>query len=167
MLLGPKSAYVISNILQSKREVAQVNLKKNCLGDKGIMNLAECLKPGKLCVEVEPEEAENCSQLSKNETAGSQYQTSKQETSFDGKIYLPKSEIVSLELGENEITHIGAQYLFEALSKNQTIISLNLGNTESSNKNKIGPKGAQYLHDMLLQNQLIQFLDLQANVLGD
>ena len=48
MLLGPKSVQVICEMLQDKREIAQVNLKKNCLGDKGAMVLAECLKNSKM-----------------------------------------------------------------------------------------------------------------------
>lgn len=109
---------MIGYILQTKREVAQVNLKKNCLGDKGIMVLAECLTNSKICVEIHHNDSEFGSCLSNREILGNINGEKLHDESFDGKIYLPKSEIVNLEIGENEITHIGAKYLFEALAIN-------------------------------------------------
>jgi hypothetical protein len=67
---------------------------------------------------VEADLPDNFSDLSKNETFGSQVKSTNtgQEDGGIRKIYLPKSEIVNLDLGENEITHVGAKYLFEALA---------------------------------------------------
>ena len=43
---------------------------------------------------------------------------------------LHNSEIVHLDVSQNQITHVGAKCLLQSLKYNKTIISLNLGNLE-------------------------------------
>ena len=58
--------------------------------------------------------------------------------------------------------------LFKAIARNQTLVSLNLGNYSSSGfKNKLGPKAAKYLSEMLICNKVLTFLDLKMTNMCD
>ena len=48
------------------------------------------------------------------------------------RIYLPLNDLIKLDIGENELTHKSAKYLSKFLPDNQTLIDLNLGNTDSN-----------------------------------
>ena len=126
MALGPRVAYVLKNlIVKPSANVSSLNLRKNFLGNQGVQLLAQGLISIER-IEQLPEESEiNDSQLSNDETLGTCFSEN------TVTIQYPVSQIVSLDLGENDINHIGAKHLFEALKKNQTIVSLNIGNIDS------------------------------------
>ena len=58
---------------------------------------------------------------------------------------MPSLEIVHLDLGQNRISEAGFIDIFKALEDNHSLISLNLGNFEAKNRNKIGILGSQML----------------------
>ena len=78
-----------------------------------------------------------------------------------------ENTLTQLELGENNITHIGGTILFKCLKRNQTITSLSLGNYNTENQNKLGPVSSKYIREFLTTSQVIAFLDLRMNNLGD
>ena len=71
------------------------------------------------------------------------------------RIYLPLNDLIKLDIGENELTHKSAKYLSKYLPDTQTLIDLNLGNTDSNQKNRIGAKGAKFIKEILIKNKLI------------
>ena len=89
------------------------------------------------------------------------------DSGIPGKLYLPSTDLIHIDLGENELTHKSAKYLSRYLPSNQTLIRLNLGNIDSNLKNRIGPKGAKFIKEILIKNKFIQYLNLEGNILGD
>jgi Ran GTPase-activating protein (RanGAP) involved in mRNA processing and transport len=77
------------------------------------------------------------------------------------------SELVVLDLSQNCITHAGAKILLQALKYNQTVITLDLGNTDPMQRNAIGPRGAKYMKELLIENRFLSFLDISGNILCD
>ena len=132
------------------------------MGNQGCQILAQGLRSIERIEEL-PETTEiNDSSISNDETQGTVYAGDNTVV-----VHYPTSEIVNLDLGENEITHEGAMHLFEILKKNQTVVTLNLGNYDQVQKNKIGAIGATYLRDLLKENKFLTSLDLRANVVSD
>ena len=76
-------------------------------------------------------------------------------------------QLVHLDLGQNRIGFEGAKALFEALKKSAHLISLNIGNKDTQNRNTIGPKGCRYLKELLEANEIIQILNVRGNSLTD
>ena len=61
-----------------------------------------------------------------------------------------KSEqIVYLNVSQNSLTPNGAKKIFKSLLKNCSVISLDIGNAENIQKNKIGSKGVKKLNTLL------------------
>ena len=85
-----------------------MRLSKNKLGDEGIKHIANFLE-------------------STNNFIESDVATDEFLEKPDGP---QNSEIVHLDVSQNQITHVGAKCLLQALKYNKTIISLNLGNSE-------------------------------------
>jgi len=61
------------------------------------------------------------------------------------------------------------KYLAQGLSKNLSLVDLDLSNKVGSPKehNHIGEKGAEFLSQVLETNQFLAFLSLAGNRIGD
>jgi Ran GTPase-activating protein (RanGAP) involved in mRNA processing and transport len=58
--------------------------------------------------------------------------------------------IVHIDLGCNQISGEGAEFLFRTLINHQSIVSINMANTDCyKNKNKLGTKGAICLGQLI------------------
>jgi len=77
------------------------------------------------------------------------------------------SNVVHLDLSQNEITSKGVKKVFKSLMSNTSLISLSIGNHENIQKNKIGQKGIPKLSALLKTSQVLQFLDVRGTVLCD
>ncbi|CAF1635694.1 unnamed protein product [Rotaria magnacalcarata] len=97
--------------------------------------------------------------------------------------------LVTLDLADNRIKHLGAKYLADALKDNKTLMALDvkrngiedegaehLANALKYNttlttldlrSNGIGKRGAKYIADALLKNMTLQTLYLAFNQIGD
>ena len=62
---------------------------------------------------------------------------------------------------------MGAKILLQAMKYNQTVINLDLGNSDPMQRNAIGPRGAKYMKELLIENRFLSFLDLSGNILCD
>ena len=71
------------------------------------------------------------------------------------------TKVTKLDLRFNRITHIGCQYLAEALKVNQTLLHLHLWT------NQIGEEGCEKLCEGLLANKTLASLDLGENNIGN
>ena len=78
-----------------------------------------------------------------------------------------ESPLMNLELGENNISSKGGIILFKCLKRNQTLVSLSLGNYNTENQNKLGATTAKYIKEYLMVSKVLSFLDLRMNNLGD
>ena len=76
-------------------------------------------------------------------------------------IKLLNSNIINLDLSQNEIGNIGAKYLADYIKFNNSIEILNLS------ENQIGEEGAKYFGEALKVNSSLQNLDLEKNQIGD
>ena len=75
--------------------------------------------------------------------------------------------LIHLDLTQNNITSIGAKKVFKNLTGNNSIISLNLGNIENINKNKVGLKAIPSLNEYLKASTVLTFLNLRSTLLTD
>ena len=57
--------------------------------------------------------------------------------------------------------------MFKSLIGNNSLISLNLGNIENINKNKVGLKAVPSLNEYLKSSTVLTFLDLRSTLLAD
>ena len=64
---------------------------------------------------------------------------------------LRKTALIHLDIGQNKITTNGFGVIFKTLETNIHLISLKLGNDESSNINKLGVQGSAYLKTLLFK----------------
>eukprot|EP00347_Sterkiella_histriomuscorum_P009618 403340520 len=84
------------------------------------------------------------------------------------KYLVSNTSIMHLDLSQNEITHKGATDLFQCLSQNNSIVSLDIGSYDGQSRNRIGPKGLQKLHSILIMpNTMLSFLYLAGNYIGN
>lgn len=72
------------------------------------------------------------------------------------------SGLVNLELGNCGMTPNGMQHLFRCLQSNTHLVSLNVGNISSSNRNRIGLGGTGQLSALLQTNPYLQLLGLRG-----
>ncbi|CAM4782216.1 unnamed protein product [Rotaria magnacalcarata] len=97
--------------------------------------------------------------------------------------------LVTLDLADNRIKHLGAKYLADALKDNKTLMALDvkrngiedegaehLANALKYNttlttldlrSNGIGKRGAKYIADALLKNMTLTSLSLRSNLFGE
>ena len=77
------------------------------------------------------------------------------------------TEIVHLDLTQNNLSAKSAKRVFKSLMSNQSVISLRIGNTENDMKNKLGVIAVPKLNSFLRQSQILTFLDLRSTNLTD
>ena len=65
------------------------------------------------------------------------------------KVIKHKEDMVHLNFGQNGLTPDGTKKVFKALLSNSSVISVNIGNPESTNKNRIGPKTISKMVELL------------------
>lgn len=79
--------------------------------------------------------------------------------------------LVALELRNNSITHVGAQWLFLCLESNESVIELDLGTgtriESHPHRNKIGEGGARALARTLSKQRFLSWINLSYNMIGD
>ncbi|KFP85674.1 T-complex-associated testis-expressed protein 1, partial [Acanthisitta chloris] len=72
-----------------------------------------------------------------------------------------RSRLETLDLGNNQICHLGAEALAKALTENSTLTSLNL------RLNCVGDKGGEVIGRALLTNTTLKFIHLGSNSLSE
>jgi len=111
MALGPVAATEILDLVMAGADIAQLILRKNRLGDKGVQIISKCLMNSKNGIEIHKSEIRESSKSDDLILDESQKSANIEPDSI-------QSDIVSLDLGENEITQLGIKYLSRALQHN-------------------------------------------------
>ena len=77
--------------------------------------------------------------------------------------------VVSLNLQQNALTHEGIEFLAEGLSRNISVVEVDLSNVPGSltGHNHAGERGAIYLSAMLEVNRFLVTLNLSGNRICD
>ena len=75
--------------------------------------------------------------------------------------------IISLNFASNELTHKGAEIVFESLENNQSVVEVNLSSIEGVHRNRVGAKGAVALARLLERSPFLSVLNLSACCLCD
>ena len=89
--------------------------------DEGVKSLCELLRNAESYIEAE----------APNTHPGDEI-IDQGENGMPSRLYLPSTDLIYIDLGENELTHKSAKYLSKYLPSNQTLIRLNLGNIDSN-----------------------------------
>lgn len=75
------------------------------------------------------------------------------------------SHIIRLDVSSNNITQEGAEYLFESLVDNHSLIDLNISSRDGRYRNRIQSIGVKPLKQVLIYNPYLQILNLGGNVI--
>jgi len=115
MAVGPVVATEILDLIMAGADIAQLILRKNRLGDKGVQIISKCLMNSKNGIEIHKSEIREYNYKSSKSDDLILDESQKSANIEPDSIY---SDIVSLDLGENEITQLGIKYLSRALQHN-------------------------------------------------
>jgi hypothetical protein len=85
-----------------------------------------------------------------------------------GNVLKINNTIFHLNLTQNEISPEGGAYLFDCLSYNESVISLDLSSYEGSYRNKLGKMGMRYFRDIMCTNPNfnLQYFMIAGNYIG-